>query len=72
MATSASVGEVRENEELGTLPIFLIAPRDDAASMTAGLDAGADDVLARPVNVDVLVAKLRRAIAARRKMSRAG
>jgi serine/threonine-protein kinase len=52
------------------LPLFLIVAREDPAVVTAGLEAGADDVLARPVNVEVLMAKLRRAIAQRQAIQR--
>ncbi|HEX8697912.1 MAG TPA: protein kinase, partial [Myxococcaceae bacterium] len=53
------------------LPLFLIAAYEDPAFVTAGLEAGADDVLVRPVNVEVLMAKLRRAIAQRQAIHRA-
>jgi CheY-like chemotaxis protein len=33
--------------------------------VTTGLEAGADDVLVRPINIEVLTAKLRRALAQR-------
>jgi serine/threonine-protein kinase len=49
-----------------SLPIFVLAPPEDPALVEAGLDAGADDVLTYPVNPDVLVAKLRRALTPRR------
>jgi serine/threonine-protein kinase len=46
-----------------TLPLFLLAASQDPAEVTAGLEAGADDVLVRPVSMEVLAAKLRRALA---------
>jgi serine/threonine-protein kinase len=45
------------------LAIFLLAPEHDAAAISAGFDAGADDVLTRPVNAELVAAKLRRAMA---------
>ncbi|MDC0707775.1 protein kinase [Stigmatella sp. ncwal1] len=54
------------------LPLFLIVPREDPAGVMMGIDAGADDVLVRPVNVEVLMAKLRRAIAQQHAVQRAG
>jgi serine/threonine-protein kinase len=52
------------------LPLFLLAPTDDSAVVTAGLEAGAEDVLVRPFNVEVLTAKLRRALAQRQRAGR--
>ena len=57
---------LRATEALATLPIFVLAPPEDPRLVEAGLDAGADDVLTYPVNPDVLVAKLRRALQPRR------
>jgi eukaryotic-like serine/threonine-protein kinase len=54
------------------LPVFLIVPREDPAGVMTGIDAGADDVLVRPVNVEVLMAKLRRAMAHQHAVQRAG
>ncbi|EAU62588.1 serine/threonine kinase PKN11 [Stigmatella aurantiaca DW4/3-1] len=54
------------------LPLFLIVPREDPNGVMTGIDAGADDVLVRPVNVEVLMAKLRRAIAQQHAVQRAG
>ncbi|MFL5354751.1 protein kinase domain-containing protein [Archangium sp.] len=57
---------LRSTEAMATLPIFVLAPPEDPGQVEAGLDAGADDVLMYPVNPDVLVAKLRRALQPRR------
>jgi serine/threonine-protein kinase len=57
---------LRSTEGTSSLPIFVLAPPEDPALVEAGLDAGADDVLTYPVNPDVLVAKLRRALMPRR------
>ncbi|QRK12218.1 protein kinase [Archangium violaceum] len=57
---------LRSAEETTSLPIFVLAPAEDPGLVEAGLDAGADDVLTYPVNPDVLVAKLRRALQPRR------
>jgi serine/threonine-protein kinase len=57
---------LRSASGTASLPIFVLAPPEDPALVEAGLDAGADDVLTYPVNPDVLVAKLRRALAPRR------
>lgn len=57
---------LRSVTETASLPIFVLAPPEDPGLVEAGLDAGADDVLMYPVNPDVLVAKLRRALQPRR------
>ncbi|HYO55779.1 protein kinase domain-containing protein [Archangium sp.] len=57
---------LRSTAETASLPIFVLAPPEDPGLVEAGLDAGADDVLMYPVNPDVLVAKLRRALQPRR------
>ncbi|PTL80052.1 protein kinase [Vitiosangium sp. GDMCC 1.1324] len=57
---------LRSTAETASLPIFVLAPPEDPGLVEAGLDAGADDVLTYPVNPDVLVAKLRRALQPRR------
>ncbi|HEX8438336.1 protein kinase domain-containing protein [Archangium sp.] len=57
---------LRSAADTASLPIFVLAPPEDPGLVEAGLDAGADDVLTYPVNPDVLVAKLRRALQPRR------
>jgi serine/threonine-protein kinase len=59
---NAFVRALRAAPATARLPIFLVTSKEDPALMAAGLDAGADDVLTRPLNVDVLLAKLRRAL----------
>ncbi|SEU38914.1 protein kinase domain-containing protein [Stigmatella erecta] len=59
---------LREAEDTAALPIFVLAPPEDPALVEAGLDAGADDVLAYPVNPDVLAAKVRRSLQPRRAL----
>jgi len=60
---------LRSTEQMASLPIFVLAPPEDPRLVEAGLDAGADDVLTYPINPDVLVAKLRRALQPRRSSS---
>jgi serine/threonine protein kinase/CheY-like chemotaxis protein len=59
------VRALRKAPATARLPIFLLAAKEDSARVAAGLEAGADDVLLRPLNVEVLMAKLRRSLAQR-------
>ena len=59
------VRALRTRPSTAALPLFLLADSPDPSVVTEGLEAGADDVLVRPVSVDVLAAKLRRALAQR-------
>jgi serine/threonine-protein kinase len=63
---AALTRSLRASADTASLPIFVLAPPEDPGLVEAGLDAGADDVLMYPVNPDVLVAKLRRALQPRR------
>ncbi len=63
--THSLVRSLRAAPATAPLPLFLLASGDDPAVVTAGLEAGADDVLMRPINIEVLTAKLRRALAQR-------
>lgn len=60
---------LREAADTAGLPIFVLAPPEDPGLVEEGLDAGADDVLAYPVNPDVLAAKVRRALQPRRPVA---
>jgi len=42
-----------------TLPILILTARDTVADKVAGLDAGADDYLAKPFDLDELTARIR-------------
>ncbi|MHB8398668.1 MAG: EAL domain-containing protein [Candidatus Limnocylindrales bacterium] len=50
---------VRERAATRTLPIILVTGSGDDQSLVAGLGAGADDFLAKPVRFDELVARVR-------------
>ena len=53
----------------GDLPVIVITARDAVADRVAGLDAGADDYLVKPFDLDELAARLR--AVARRRAGRA-
>jgi len=48
-----------------TLPILIVTARDAVADRVAGLDAGADDYIQKPFEMDELAARLRATIRAR-------
>ena len=52
-----------------TLPVIIITARDAVESRVAGLDAGADDYLVKPFDLDELAARIRSAL--RRSAGRA-
>ncbi len=51
--------ELRARPETATLPIILVTGSGDDQTVLAGLEAGADDFLAKPVRIDELVARVR-------------
>jgi len=53
----------------GDLPVIVITARDAVADRIAGLDAGADDYLVKPFDLDELAARLRAVV--RRRSGRA-
>jgi DNA-binding response OmpR family regulator len=59
---------VRDDSVLADLPVMLINGRSDRDGACEGLAAGADDIVTKPFDADVLVAKIRRAIARARAM----
>ena len=46
-------------ESRNQTPILMLTARDAAADIVQGLDSGADDYLAKPFSIDVLLARLR-------------
>ena len=46
-------------ESRNQTPVLMLTARDTAASVIAGLDAGADDYLTKPFSFDVFLARLR-------------
>lgn len=52
------VREIRQTETLPYIPILLITA-DEASSLVEGLDAGADDFLRKPFDVNELLARVR-------------
>jgi serine/threonine-protein kinase len=55
------VGQLRKTGPKG-LTIYLIANERDSDAVSIGLNAGADDVLVRPLNAETVAAKIKRAL----------
>nr|WP_281381042.1 response regulator transcription factor [Nocardioides panaciterrulae] len=49
----------RRVRESSTVPFVMISARDDAVDVVGGLEAGADDYVTKPFDVQVLLARLR-------------
>ncbi len=50
---------LRNNDDLPYIPIILVTARDSTEDKVAGLDAGADDYLTKPINFPELEARVR-------------
>jgi DNA-binding response OmpR family regulator len=53
------IGLCRRIRESSTAPILMMSARGDALDVVAGLEAGADDYVVKPVDTSVLVARIR-------------
>jgi signal transduction histidine kinase len=53
---------LKEDAELGVIPVILLAADSQSREVVAGLDAGADGYLPQPIDGDILAAWLRSAI----------
>jgi DNA-binding response OmpR family regulator len=59
----ALVMELKNTLDTEHIPVILLTNRSSAADVNRGLEIGAEEVLEKPVNVRVLITKLRKAIA---------
>lgn len=58
---------LKADKELAYVPVILLTARADGADRLEGLQAGADDYLAKPFEVDELLARVDNLIASRRR-----
>jgi DNA-binding response OmpR family regulator len=58
---------LRNDPRTATLPIIVVTGRGGVHDRVAGLDAGADDLIAKPVHPDELLARVREALALNRR-----
>lgn len=56
---TAVLTAIRSDPETATLPVIIVTGATDPSHRIAGLEAGADDFLAKPVDLDELVARVR-------------
>ncbi len=61
--------ELRRLESTRHIPVILLTDKGGARDVARGLELGAEDVLEKPIHPDVVVAKLRRAVARRPQAS---
>lgn len=53
------IGLCRRVRETSLVPVLMMSARGDGLDVVAGLEAGADDYVVKPVNTSVLVARIR-------------
>ena len=56
------VRRIRHNLTTSHIPVVLLANGDDLSIEVRAIDAGADDFLRKPVNADILLSRVRRAL----------
>ncbi|MGZ3691583.1 MAG: response regulator [Pseudobdellovibrio sp.] len=49
---------VRKNERISTIPIMFLTGRKDKADVARALESGADDYIVKPIDPDILLAKV--------------
>ena len=59
----ALVMELKHSKDTTNIPVVLLTNRKSAADVNRGLEIGAEEVLEKPINVQVLLTRLRKVIA---------
>jgi len=60
---------IRQNIKLHDLPVLLVSMRDREEDIVRGLEEGADDYVIKPFNARELLARIRKILARKRKVS---
>ena len=60
---------IRRNEKFHDLPVLLLSMRDREEDIVKGLEEGADDYVIKPFNARELVARIRKILNRKRKVS---
>ncbi len=50
---------VRASQQFGRIPVVFVSARSSAADVQRGLDAGAADYFTKPVDMDILIGRIR-------------
>jgi DNA-binding response OmpR family regulator len=66
----ALVMELKNTLDTEHIPVILLTNRSSAADVNRGLEIGAEEVLEKPINVQVLITRIRKAIARSGKQTR--
>jgi YesN/AraC family two-component response regulator len=56
------IKELRSGENTATIPIILLTAKDEVQDRQVGLDLGADQVISKPFNIQLLKSQLKRTI----------
>ncbi len=64
--------ELKRSEDTKDIPVVLLVDENQGSLVSRGLDLGAEDVLAKPLNIYVLMSRLRRSIGAAAAPTQAG
>ena len=60
---------IRQSEQLRDLPVLLLSMRDREEDIVKGLEEGADDYVIKPFNARELMARIRKILNQKRKVS---
>ena len=59
MSGLEALGKLKKNADFAAIPVIIASAKDDEKNKIDGLDAGADDYVAKPFSMNELVARIR-------------
>lgn len=59
MSGLEALGKLKRNADFASIPVIIASAKDDEKNKIGGLDAGADDYVAKPFSMNELVARIR-------------